>query len=172
MWTEDYPVFHGKSYTIDKPINEPKGVQKPYPPFWIGGGGEKVTLKLVAQWADGCNFGEGDPETIRQKIQVLHRHCEALERDPKEITVSTSLQDIHLLRAGEDPGRAAEWTGGRVTLDQYQSRYKGVTADQLSTEIEQVVEAGANYVLVYLAGLAYDQEMLYRFAQEVIPRFG
>ena len=41
MWTEDYPKFEGKYYSIDGPINEPKGVQKPHPPFWIGGGGER-----------------------------------------------------------------------------------------------------------------------------------
>jgi alkanesulfonate monooxygenase SsuD/methylene tetrahydromethanopterin reductase-like flavin-dependent oxidoreductase (luciferase family) len=50
LWTEDKPVFHGKYYTIDGPINEPKGVQKPHPPIWIGGGGETVTLKLVAKF--------------------------------------------------------------------------------------------------------------------------
>ena len=50
MWTEDYPTFSGNYYTIDKPINEPKGVQKPHPPLWLAGSGEKVTLKLVAQW--------------------------------------------------------------------------------------------------------------------------
>ena len=55
MWTEDDPEFEGKYYTIDGPINEPKGVQKPHPPFWIGGGGERVTLRLVAQWGDACN---------------------------------------------------------------------------------------------------------------------
>jgi alkanesulfonate monooxygenase SsuD/methylene tetrahydromethanopterin reductase-like flavin-dependent oxidoreductase (luciferase family) len=41
MWTEDYPKFEGKYYSIDGPINEPKGVQKPHQPFWIGGGGER-----------------------------------------------------------------------------------------------------------------------------------
>src|SRR5919199_641396 len=78
MWTEEYPVFQGKYYTIDKPINEPKGVQKPHPPFWIGGGGEKVTLKLVARWGDACNVAgpvPADVDTIRHKLDVLKRHC-------------------------------------------------------------------------------------------------
>jgi len=50
MWTEDYPTFSGSYYAVDRPINEPKGVQKPHPPLWIGGSGERVTLKLVAKW--------------------------------------------------------------------------------------------------------------------------
>src|ERR671917_2390413 len=56
MWSEDYPVFRGKYFTIDKPINEPKSAAKPHPPFWIGGSGEQVTLKLVAKWGDACNI--------------------------------------------------------------------------------------------------------------------
>src|SRR5256885_16791154 len=48
MWTEDYPTFKGKYYTIDRPINEPKGVQKPHPPLWIGGARRRVRLPLVA----------------------------------------------------------------------------------------------------------------------------
>jgi alkanesulfonate monooxygenase SsuD/methylene tetrahydromethanopterin reductase-like flavin-dependent oxidoreductase (luciferase family) len=171
MWTEDKPVFNGKYYTIDQPINEPRGARKPHPELWLGGGGEKVTLKLVAQYADGCNTGGGDPDTIRRKVGVLHQHCETVGRDPGEIEVSTSLEDVHLLRAGEDPEKVADWTKGQYTLDEYRKRYKVMTADQLTSRIEEVAAAGATYVIVYLAGLAHDQEMIYRFAQEVMPRF-
>ncbi len=65
MFTEDGPTFEGEFYSIDRPINEPKGVSKPHPPIWIGGGGEKVTLKLVAQWGDACNVG-GDIEILER----------------------------------------------------------------------------------------------------------
>ena len=64
MWTEDEPVFEGEFYTVDRPINEPKGVQEPHPSFWIGGGGEKFTLRLVARGADACNI-IGDVDTLR-----------------------------------------------------------------------------------------------------------
>ena len=171
MWTEDRPVFHGKYYTIDGPINVPKGARRPHPELWIGGGGENVTLKLVARWADGCNFGSGDPETIRHKVEVLRGHCESLGRDPREIAVSTSLEDIHLLAPGEDPERAADWTNGQYTPALYRDRFDILTADQLTQRIEQIIEAGATYVIVYLAGLAHNQDMLYRFARDVMPRF-
>ena len=62
MWTEDYPEFAGQHYTIDQPINEPKDAGRGKIPLWIGGGGEQVTLKLVAQYADACNVGGGNPE--------------------------------------------------------------------------------------------------------------
>ncbi len=101
LWTEDEPVFHGRYYTIDHPFNEPKGVQKPHPPFWIGGGGEKVTLRLVARYGDACNVG-GDPATLRHKFAVLRRHCEAIGRNYDEIVRSTTV-NVHLLEPGEHP---------------------------------------------------------------------
>src|SRR5204862_1511285 len=121
----------------------PKGARKPHPELWLGGGGEKVTLKLVAKWADGCNFGGGNPDNIRRKVEVLHAHCEALGRDPGEITVSTSLEDIHLLAPGEDPAKVAQWTGGQYSLEEYQRRFRVLTADQLAAQIEQLAAAGA-----------------------------
>jgi F420-dependent oxidoreductase-like protein len=171
MWTEDKPVFHGKYYAVDGPINMPKGARPAHPQFWLGGGGEKVTLKLVAQYADGCNFGGANPDAIRHKVEVLRGHCEKLGRDPSEIEVSTSLEDIHLLAAGEDPDKVADWTHGQYTLDAYRKRFQVLTADQLSAKIEQIAEAGATYVIIYLAGLAHGQDMVYRLAQEVMPRF-
>src|SRR5436190_8679590 len=84
MWTQEEAVFEGKYYQVRGAINQPKGVQKPHIPFLIGGGGEKVTLKLVAQYADACNVF-GDLETIKHKFAVLKAHCEAVGRDYESI---------------------------------------------------------------------------------------
>src|SRR5689334_8211376 len=89
MWTDDYASFEGKHYTISGAINSPKGARKPHPSIWIGGGGEQVTLKLVAKYADACNI-VGDVETIRHKLGVLRKHCDDLGRDYDAITHSTS----------------------------------------------------------------------------------
>src|SRR5437868_8501054 len=80
MWTQDEPVFEGKYYQIRSAINQPKGAQKAHIPLLIGGGGEKVTLRLVAQYADACNIG-GDIPTIKHKLDVLKQHCEQIGRD-------------------------------------------------------------------------------------------
>ena len=75
-------------------INQPKGVQKPHIPILIGGGGEKVTLKLVAQYADACNVF-GDLETIKHKFDVIKQHCEAVGRDYNSINrTSTTFCSI------------------------------------------------------------------------------
>src|SRR5437868_12021009 len=84
MWTQEEAVFEGKYYQVRGAINQPKGVQKPHIPILIGGGGEKVTLKLVAQYADACNVF-GDLETIKHKFAVLKAHCEAVGRDYESI---------------------------------------------------------------------------------------
>src|SRR6185436_13009313 len=102
MWTDEKATFHGKYHSVDGAINEPKGVQRPHMPLWLGGGGEKITLKLVAQWADGCNIGGGDPAVVRQKLAILREHCDRLGRDYNTITRSTGL-NIFLLEDGVDP---------------------------------------------------------------------
>ena len=70
-------------------INQPKGVQQPHIPLLIGGDGEKVTLKLVAQYADACNVGD-DPASMKQKLAVLKQHCETVGRDYESIHRTSS----------------------------------------------------------------------------------
>lgn len=84
MWTQEEAAFEGRYYQLRGAINQPKGVQKPHIPLLIGGGGEKVTLKLVAQYGDACNVN-GDLETIKQKFTVLKEHCENVGRDYESI---------------------------------------------------------------------------------------
>lgn len=170
MWTEERPVFTGKHYAIDGPINEPRGVQQPHIPLWLGGGGEQVTLKLVAQWAQGCNIGGSNPDVIRQKLAVLRGHCEALGRDINSITISTNTENLHLLADGEDPNELPTWAQGRIDPALYRSYIVPVTADQLTRKIQAAVDAGANYVIAYLAGTAYDPDILRRYAEQVVAR--
>jgi len=170
MWTEDAPRFAGKHYTIDRPINEPKGVQKPHIPFWIGGGGEKVTLKLVAQWGDACNVGGGDPAVCRQKLDVLKGHCEAVDRDYDEIVKSTGVS-VHLLADGDDPAAATALARGDTPYDQYAKNTIVGTPEQVRARLQPLVDAGIDYFIVSIPRVAYDQDPMHRFAQEVIPAF-
>lgn len=170
MWTEDYPVFQGTYYTIDKPINVPKGIQQPHIPLWLGGGGEKVTLKLVAKWAQGCNVGGGDPTTIRQKLDVLRQHCEQMGRDYETITRSTGL-NLFLIDHGDDPERATAQARGTTSYADFARTFIVGTSDQIAEHVYAAVDAGANYILTYFPHIAHDQEMLHRFSKEIIPRF-
>lgn len=89
MWTQEEAVFEGKYYQVQGAINQPKGVQKPHIPMLIAGGGEKVTLKLVAQYGDACNVN-GDLATVEHKFAVLKEHCEAMGRDYESIRRTTT----------------------------------------------------------------------------------
>src|SRR2546427_11200544 len=90
MWTQDEATFEGQYYQGRGAINQPKGVQKPHIPLLIGGGGEKVTLRMVAQYGDACNIG-GDIPTIKHKLAVLKQHCEQLGRDYESIKRTTLI---------------------------------------------------------------------------------
>jgi F420-dependent oxidoreductase-like protein len=88
LWTEKAPDFEGKYYQLKGAFCEPKPVQKPYPPFVIGGSGEQLTLRIVAKYASIWNFVGSSIEDFKHKNAVLDQHCAAIQRDPHEIARS------------------------------------------------------------------------------------
>jgi len=87
MWSDDNGPFHGRHYQLAETLCSPAPVSSPRPRIMIGGGGERKTLRLVAQYADACNLF-GPPEVVAHKIEVLRRHCDAVRRDIREIEVT------------------------------------------------------------------------------------
>jgi alkanesulfonate monooxygenase len=96
MWSDDDGPYDGKHYHLARTLNVPQALRKPHPPILIGGGGEKKTLRLVAQYADACNLF-GGPE-LAHKLDVLRQHCDDLGRDYGEIEKTV----MHVLDIGED----------------------------------------------------------------------
>jgi F420-dependent oxidoreductase-like protein len=169
MWTEDTPTFEGEYYQIHGPINEPKGVQKPYPSLWIGGGGEQVTLKLVAQYGNASNFG-GSPNDFRRKLAILQGHCEKVGRNYAEIIKSTNV-NIVLVKPGADREAATAkvratygWSYEQLT----QAAVVG-TPEEVVGRLQALADAGANYFITYFPRIAYDHEPLQIFAEQVAP---
>jgi F420-dependent oxidoreductase-like protein len=89
MWSDDDGPYEGKHYRLAETICEPQPVRRP--PILIGGLGEKKTLRLVAQYADVWNATASGVEELAHKIEVLHRHCETVGRDPAEIRLTAAL---------------------------------------------------------------------------------
>ncbi|MGW0574829.1 TIGR03560 family F420-dependent LLM class oxidoreductase [Streptomyces sp. NPDC002920] len=85
MLTKHAPSFHGKQFRIEGALNVPQPITPGGPPILIGGSGERTTIPMIAKLADGCNFF-GGPATVRHKIDVLRRACDAVDRDPETIT--------------------------------------------------------------------------------------
>jgi F420-dependent oxidoreductase-like protein len=81
MWSDNEGPYDGKYYQLAETICVPPPLQTPRPPILIGGGGEKKTLRLVAQYADACNLFAPSADAVRHKLTVLRGHCDALGRD-------------------------------------------------------------------------------------------
>jgi F420-dependent oxidoreductase-like protein len=122
MWSDDDGPFEGTHYRLAETLCSPRPVSRPRPRILIGGGGERKTLRLVAQYADACNF-IGDASTVKHKVGVLRGHCEAVGRDPAEIEVTV------LANAPEDAG-----------------------ADAIVRDAEALAAAGADTVVVRSTG--------------------
>lgn len=91
LFTQHLTDFDGRYYQLKDARCEPKPIQKPYPPFVIGGGGEQLTLKIVAQYADIWNFAGGPVETFTHKVNVLRDHCAAVGRNIDDIELSVQI---------------------------------------------------------------------------------
>jgi F420-dependent oxidoreductase-like protein len=91
LWTEDRASFEGEHYRLADAVANPKPVQQPHPPIWIGGTGERKTLRVVAEQADVWNLPEQEVEEAARLSGVLDRHCEDVGRDPTEIRRSVQL---------------------------------------------------------------------------------
>jgi F420-dependent oxidoreductase-like protein len=107
MWSGDESPYTGKHYALERPLNSPQALRRPHPPILVGGTGEKKTLRLVARYADACNIFEMGIDAIRQKLDVLRRHCETEGRPYGEIE-KTTLGRLHLSRGGGDHSQTVD----------------------------------------------------------------
>ena len=132
--------FSGKHYTATRLMNSPQAISRPRIPIMIGGGGERKTLRLVAQYADACNVF-GDAARISHKYAVLREHCERLGRPYDEVERST-LQSVDL---------------------------DAQSSDQLVERFGALGEAGAQHILMSVRGVS-DVSRLERLGAEVLPQ--
>jgi F420-dependent oxidoreductase-like protein len=96
MWSDNNGPYQGKHYQLAETLCSPQPITRPHPPILIGGSGEKKTLRLVAQYADACNlFASAGVDAIRNKLDVLKRHCDTARRDYAAIE-KTTLDTVHL----------------------------------------------------------------------------
>src|SRR6476646_3443052 len=107
MWSDDNGVYEGKHYRLEETLCSPMPVSSPRPRIMIGGSGERKTLRLVAQYADACNIF-GTTDEVAHKVDVLRRHCDAIERDPNEIEVTAMYRDFPADATPDDLVRGAE----------------------------------------------------------------
>ena len=188
MWTEGTSTFAGKHYTTDgarcypQPLQGTSAPGSPHNgiPMWVAGGGENVTLRIAAQYADYTNFGAGVAETFAHKSDVLRQRCADVGRDFEEITRTTNLdicigateKDVedrlrwledHLRRAGL-PDRDAE-----SRVEALRNSPGAGTVEQVVERLKELEKLGATYLIAYFFEAAYDTTGIAMFERDVIP---
>ena len=148
MWTGERGTegsFSGRHYRAERMLNSPQSLSRPRVPIMVGGGGERKTLRLVAQYADACNVF-GSPENVARKYAILDAHCAAIGRDPREIERST-LQNVRL-----GPPGAARTESPAQVVDRF----------------AELSDAGVEHVIFELKD-AYVDEYRDVVGREIIP---
>jgi F420-dependent oxidoreductase-like protein len=165
MWTEEETSFTGKYYQIRGAINQPKGVQKPHIPILVAGKGEQVTLKLVARYAQACNFTHPSPEELERKFALIKTYCEAIGRDPREIHHTIYINGF----VGETDAEAVSKAisiPGRFTLDHIRTRGLIGSPDTLRQRLRELEQRGVQEVMILLRDVA-QRESLRLLAQAI-----
>jgi F420-dependent oxidoreductase-like protein len=144
MFTGDDVSFAGEYFQLEHARNLPRPVQSGGPKILIGGGGEKRTLRLVAQYADKCNI-VGDVGTLAHKIEVLHRHCAEVGRDPAEIDV-TWMTPLMLTASDKETADVRGLVGGDGPPEQLGGFTIG-QPQEIPDLVAGFIEAGADEVI-------------------------
>ena len=169
MWTSEAFSFEGKYYHVKGAICNPKPVQTPHPPILIGGGGENVTLKLVAKYGDACNIF-GGPATVRRKFEKLREHCSAVGRDYGKILRTRQGRLI----IGEDEAEVDALVSANRRPDQSEEEYSESvtygTPDQVAAKLREFIDAGVEYFTFNIAARNADR-VLRMMAEKVMPEF-
>ena len=120
MWSGDESPYAGRHYRLARPLNVPQSLRRPHPPILIGGGGEKKTLRLVAQYANASNlFDTGlGPEGVPRKLEVLRAHCDDVGRDFAEIE-KTVLARLSLGASGGTAPSGERYASVAETVDRF-----------------------------------------------------
>ena len=155
MMTKDKASFEGKHYKITEAINEPKPIQKPYPPLWVCGGGEKVTLKILAKYGTYGNW-DVDHDTFINKSKILEQHCINENSDFNLITRSLHTNVI----IGEDNNdlnsklkKISEDTS--IPISYYENRPLVGTKDKVFENIDRYNDIGCKYITAYVPDIVW-----------------
>jgi F420-dependent oxidoreductase-like protein len=166
MFTEESPSFEGRHYRIESVLNNPRPVRGDIP-ILVGGSGERKTLRLVAQYADACNVF-GDAERTRHLLSVLDDHCEAVGRDPAEIT-KTRLGRLAIGSTHEEAERKRELALERTLMpDVVRTQMLVGDPDEVAERAQELLDAGLDGLIFNMPDV-YDLESV-ALAGETLSR--
>jgi F420-dependent oxidoreductase-like protein len=176
LWTVGTATLAGKHYQVDGAIGRPLPLQDGGIPLWIAGGGEKVTLRIAAKYAQYTNFG-ATPEVFARKSQILAEHCKDVGTDFDAIVRSTNF-NVVIGETEKDVADKMAWIKAHYaqlvsaeTID----REMGVftdglvgTPEQIAERLAKAGEAGMGYAICYFVDAAYDRSSIDLFTSKVM----
>jgi F420-dependent oxidoreductase-like protein len=175
LWTQKETTFEGKYYRVHGAVNEPKGVQKPHIPLMIAGGGEKMTLRLVARYGDACNIMDS-PEVAAHKFAVLEKHCKDVDRDYD--TINRTVTTLALIADTNQKARDLIPPNLEFAYPGDVASYGLIgTADTLTKRIAAFEAAGVQELIINFADPSVEQvaqfaELFLQTANGRSPRVG
>jgi alkanesulfonate monooxygenase SsuD/methylene tetrahydromethanopterin reductase-like flavin-dependent oxidoreductase (luciferase family) len=160
LWTEAPASFAGAHYRIDNAYCEPR--PHPIPPLLIGGGGEQLTLRVVAKYADWWNFPGGTLDNYARKLDILRQHCAVVGRDYNSILKTWSADAIAVAGSEAEAQRIA-------AASPYNSNAIIGTPAQVAAQLRPFLDLGVEYLIVRLLDFPATAG-IELFLQEVLPR--
>jgi alkanesulfonate monooxygenase SsuD/methylene tetrahydromethanopterin reductase-like flavin-dependent oxidoreductase (luciferase family) len=156
LWTQEKANYQGKQYTLKDAVCEPKPFQKPHPPITIGGGGEKMTIKIAAKYADRFDWGSlPSADDYKRKLELLREQCKVIGRDFSEIERSCwpggqvfiaqnqrELEEMITLRKPSS-----------LPMDEFKKGNLSGTPNECRNQLQVYVDLGATYFMLYFADL-------------------
>lgn len=156
FWGPGSPPFEGKTLTVSEALCYPRPLQDTIP-MVVGGGGERRTLRLVAEHADACNL-IGDVSTIRRKLEVLDRHCSAIGRDRSEIEVTVLAPTLHD-EADTLDDRLANLAPANVSTERFAERVGAGTTEEQVNRFAALAEMGVDTIVVTMPTMTGPDEV-------------
>lgn len=160
LWSQAPASFEGKYYRIENAFCEPR--PDPIPPLLIGGGGEQLTLRMVAKYADWWNIPGGTAANYAHKLDVLRGHCEAVGRDYDQILKTWSADAIALAETEAEAQQIA-------AVSPYNSNSIIGTPKQVAEQLQVFLDLGVEYLIVRLLDFPKSAG-IELFVREVMPR--
>jgi len=147
MFTQDRPSFEGKYYKIDRVLNVPRPIQQGGPKILIGGGGERRTLRLLAEHGDIGHWFGGNLEDLKRKKQVFEEHCAAVNRNPSEVLLTVGLT---LVLAEND-------TDAKALMDGLTPERRAIA---MTATVSQAAEVIGEYMAAGFGGFTFNNNVL------------
>ena len=159
MNTEEKATFDGEFYSIKNAINQPKPLQKPYPPLWVCGGGEKVTLKILAKYGDYGNW-DVDVDGFIHKSEILKNHCEQQERDFSSIkkTLHTNVIIGENQKDLENKIEKISTVTG-IPKEMYIDKPLVGTQEKVFNTVDEFKSVDCSYIIAYIPDIVWGNSL-------------